>query len=125
MVLSEGCTSCGSETRAACRAPLDRCRAPGGGRLELPFVCPMDHIFQQAHFADSPELHGPPLLVREHSFLENPAVPSSVMVSKRCVNCSTATRSVNATAEIWDTPCISNTCIRHCHRLSAWCLAPG
>lgn len=65
----------------ACRAPLDRCRAPGGGRLELPFVCPMDHIFQPAHFADEPALHGPPLFVREHSFLENQAVPRSVFVS--------------------------------------------
>jgi hypothetical protein len=53
-------------------------------------VCPLDHIFKQAHFADSPEVHGPRLLVREHSFLENPAVPGSVMVSKYCVCCSMA-----------------------------------
>ena len=73
--------SANSAYNDACRAPLDRCRAPGGGRLELPFVCPMDHIFQQAHFADEPALHGPPLFVREHSFLENQAVPRSVFVS--------------------------------------------
>ena len=64
-----------------CRAPLDRCRAPGGGRLGLPFVCPLDHIFKPANFADRPALHGPPLFVREHSFLENPNVPTSVFVS--------------------------------------------
>ena len=44
-------------------------------------MCPMDHIFQQAHFVDDPASFGPPLYVREHSFLENPAVPSSVFVS--------------------------------------------
>ena len=42
-------------------------------------MCPMDHIFQQAHFMDNPIQYGPPLSVREHSFLENPA--SFVLVS--------------------------------------------
>lgn len=41
----------------------------------------MDHIFQQAHFSDDPATYGPPLYIREHSFLENPALPGSALVS--------------------------------------------
>jgi hypothetical protein len=40
-------------------------------RLRLPFVCPLDHIFEPFHFDDDEHKFGPAIRYREHSFLEN------------------------------------------------------
>ena len=58
--------------------PLQRCRLPGATRLVLPFVCPLDHIFEPFHFDDKPEQFGPPIAYREHSFFENDRTPSAI-----------------------------------------------
>lgn len=65
---------------AACRLPLQRCRAPGAERLWIPFSCPLDHVLHTGHFADSPLTHGPAIDVREHGFLSNSRVPSVLKV---------------------------------------------
>lgn len=58
--------------------PVDRCRLPGARKTQLPFVCPLDHIFEPFHFDDRTEQYGMPLPFREHSFLENPLTAASV-----------------------------------------------
>lgn len=64
-----------------CRSPLERCRAPGAGRMQLPFVCPLDQILRPSHFGDAPELYGPPIAFREHSFWDNPDTPAELKVT--------------------------------------------
>ena len=64
-----------------CRAPLERCRAPGAMRMQLPFVCPLDHVLQLAHLDDDPATYGTPISYREHSFLDNPATPDHLKVT--------------------------------------------
>ncbi|KAK9909514.1 hypothetical protein WJX75_003420 [Coccomyxa subellipsoidea] len=59
-------------------SPLERCRAPGAGRMQLPFVCPLDQILRPSHFGDAPELYGPPIAFREHSFWDNPDTPAEL-----------------------------------------------
>lgn len=46
----------------------------------LPFPCPLDHVLQLDHLNDSPELYGPPLRIRESSFLSNSRVPTALKV---------------------------------------------
>lgn len=58
--------------------PLHRCRLPGARKLQLPFICPLDHIFEPFHFDDNPTSFGPPFAYREHSFLENERTPPEV-----------------------------------------------
>ncbi|KAK9786808.1 hypothetical protein WJX73_009956 [Symbiochloris irregularis] len=57
---------------------LDKCRAPGAAEFELPFTCPMDHVMEVAHLEEQPELHGPPIAIREHDFLRNSRVPMRI-----------------------------------------------
>ena len=54
-------------------APLHRCRIPGSDAEDLPFICPMDHIFELQQMA--PPVFGLP--IREHSFFDNPRGPQS------------------------------------------------
>jgi hypothetical protein len=58
--------------------PVDRCRIPGAFKMQLPFVCPMDHILEPYHFDDQEKQFGTPLTFREHSFLENPSTPDVI-----------------------------------------------
>lgn len=58
--------------------PLHRCRLPGASKLQLPFICPLDHIFEPYNFDDHPREHGPALVYREHSFFENERTPDSI-----------------------------------------------
>lgn len=54
-------------------AQLEACRLPGAQMLNLPFVCPMDHIFE-------PALMVLPVYAihwREHSFFDNPRGPAA------------------------------------------------
>lgn len=53
--------------------PLHRCRIPGSDAEDLPFICPMDHIFELQQMA--PQVFGLP--IREHSFFDNPRGPES------------------------------------------------
>ena len=55
-------------------APVEQCRIPGALALNLPFVCPLDHVLVPGHFGDATS--GPRLDFREHSFLENPRTPA-------------------------------------------------
>ncbi len=67
--------------RRLCRSPLERCRAPGASRTQLPFVCPLDQILRPSHFGDDPQLYGPPIAFREHSFWDNPDTPAELKVT--------------------------------------------
>eukprot|EP00892_Ulva_mutabilis_P009534 jgi/Ulvmu1/6953/UM033_0010.1 len=58
--------------------PLDACRVPGASQTRLPFVCPLDHIFEPFHFDDKPEQFGPAIRFREHSFLDNKETPETI-----------------------------------------------
>ena len=68
---------------------FDRWWAPHHGKLpgsetELPFMCPMDHIFEVETWLrpmDEKEA-GPNIAFREHSFLNNPSVPKNVLDSE-------------------------------------------
>ena len=46
--------------------------------MQLPFTCPLDHVFEPFHFTDSTRKFGPRLPFREHSFFENPAMPDAI-----------------------------------------------
>ena len=52
---------------------LPRCRIPRPVAEDLPFICPMDHIFNLQEMR--PPAFGPP--IREHSFFDNPRGPKS------------------------------------------------
>ena len=55
------------------------CRAPGAEHhATLPFVCPLDHIFDPGSLFD-PDVQV--VGMREHNFLENPRVPEEVRQS--------------------------------------------
>lgn len=58
--------------------PVERCRLPGATRMQLPFICPLDHIFEPFHFDDHPDRFGPAFAYREHSFFDNERTPSAV-----------------------------------------------
>jgi len=58
--------------------PLDECRVPGAMQTRLPFVCPLDHIFEPFHFDDDPKKFGPPVRFREHSFLDSQDTPNTI-----------------------------------------------
>lgn len=66
----------------ACRLPTEQCRPPEAAKFWLPFSCPLDHVLQVEHLADSPEQYGPPITVRERGFLANPRVPKPIKVSR-------------------------------------------
>ena len=53
--------------------PLRRCRLSGSDTEDLPFICPMDHIFELKQMATP--VFGLP--IREHSFFDNPRGPKS------------------------------------------------
>jgi len=68
---------------------FDRWWAPHRGKIpgsdmELPFECPMDHVFEvETWLKDRDELaFGPRIDFREHSFLSNPHTPPSVLQSR-------------------------------------------
>jgi len=67
---------------------FDRWWAPHSGRIpgsdtELPYLCPMDHVFEvESWVRDEPEAaFGPGIDFREYSFFDNPAVPEAVNAS--------------------------------------------
>eukprot|EP01065_Artemidia_motanka_P007583 TRINITY_DN13793_c0_g1_i1.p1 TRINITY_DN13793_c0_g1~~TRINITY_DN13793_c0_g1_i1.p1 ORF type:complete len:673 (+),score=122.97 TRINITY_DN13793_c0_g1_i1:96-2114(+) len=51
-----------------------------GSELSVPFLCPMDHIFEIGQWLKQhpQSSHGPNVEMREHSFLSNPRTPDSV-----------------------------------------------
>ena len=52
------------------------CRAPGSEhQATLPFVCPLDHIFDPQSLFDSDRQM---ISFREHNFLDNPRVPDAI-----------------------------------------------
>ena len=64
-------------------------------RMQLPFVCPLDHVLQLAHLDDDPARFGTPISYREHSFLDNPATPAHLKVT------ATPRKAVPSVCVIW------------------------
>jgi hypothetical protein len=67
---------------------FDRWWAPHHGKIpgsstELPYLCPMDHVFEvETWLRPMPENEaGPTINFREYSFLENPSVPKELLDS--------------------------------------------
>ena len=54
-------------------------------RMQLPFVCPLDHVLQLGHLDDDPARFGTAISFREHSFLDNPATPAHLKVRAAAV----------------------------------------
>lgn len=68
---------------------FDRWWAPHNGKIpgshtELPFLCPMDHVFEvETWLRPMPENEaGPNVDFREYSFFDNPSVPNKVLDSE-------------------------------------------
>ena len=83
--------------------PVYRCRVPGASKLQLPFICPMDHVFEPFHFDDRIEQFGLPFSFREYSFLENPRTALELKKStiqltylqiSFCINCQRSVLSI-------------------------------
>ncbi|EFN52091.1 hypothetical protein CHLNCDRAFT_59017 [Chlorella variabilis] len=55
-----------------------RCRVVDAQTMPLPVPCPQDYLFDPGHYVDFPDAHGPPLNVREASFLQHEAVPDEI-----------------------------------------------
>ncbi|KAL4447412.1 hypothetical protein ABPG75_004631 [Micractinium tetrahymenae] len=58
-----------------------RCRVVSSPDMPLPVTCPQDYLFQPGNYADSPDQWGPPLDLREPSFLDNKRTPAEVKES--------------------------------------------
>ncbi|KAL4427446.1 hypothetical protein ABPG77_000735 [Micractinium sp. CCAP 211/92] len=67
-----------------------RCRVVSSPNMPLPVTCPQDYLFQPAHYADDPSQWGPPLDLREPSFLGNQRTPEAVKDSVLLIEPSAA-----------------------------------
>ena len=64
------------------RIGLERCRAPGAPSTAIPFVCPLDYVFNPGDFDDAGRQHGSKVDIRDHNFFQHPKVPQNVKVSR-------------------------------------------
>lgn len=48
--------------------------------MALPFVCPLDYVFNPGDFEDSGRQHGPSVGIRDHSFFRHPNLPQRLKV---------------------------------------------
>lgn len=90
---------------------FDRWWAPHHGKIpgsetELPFLCPMDHVFEvETWLRPMPENEaGPNINFREYSFMENPLVPKEVRESEVTVELVKACGGDTACSQDGDEP---------------------
>lgn len=67
-------------THSCFRLGLERCRAPGAGNMALPFVCPLDYVFDPGQFDDAGRQHGTSIDIRDHNFFQHPELPQKLKV---------------------------------------------
>lgn len=67
-----------------------RCRVVDAQSMPFPVPCPQDYLFDPANYDDAPEAWGPPLAIREASFLENERTPAQVKDSVLIIQPSAA-----------------------------------
>jgi arabinosyltransferase len=59
---------------------VERCRMLGATKIQFPVPCPADYYFILDKVREEGAALGPPIQIREYSFLENVRTPTSVTV---------------------------------------------